>query len=73
MKYIIHLFIISFPFFIAPLFGQDSFSFPVKLELAGFQEVFAKVGDLYISGQPSAEAFAKLKSEGVTTVINLRT
>ena len=55
------------------VFSQDSVSFPVKLDATGFQEVFAKVGDLYISGQPTAEAFAKLKSEGVTTVINLRT
>ena len=54
-------------------FGQDSVSFPVKLDTEGFQEVIAKVDNIYISGQPTAEAFAKLKSDGVTTVVNLRT
>jgi len=54
-------------------FGQDSVSFPVKLDAEGFQEVIAKVDNIYISGQPSAEAFTILKSEGVTTVVNLRT
>jgi len=52
---------------------QDSVSFPIKLDNAGFQEVFAQSDDLFISGQPEKESFAKLKSDGVTTVINLRT
>ena len=54
-------------------FSQDSVSFPVKLDNAGFQDVFAQSDDLFISGQPEKESFAKLKSDGVTTVINLRT
>jgi uncharacterized protein (TIGR01244 family) len=55
------------------VFSQDSVSYPVKLDNAGFQDVFAQSDDLYISGQPEKESFAKLKSDGVTTVINLRT
>jgi uncharacterized protein (TIGR01244 family) len=54
-------------------FSQDSVTFPVKLDNSGFQDVFAQTDNLYISGQPSEEAFTKLKSEGVTTVVNLRT
>jgi uncharacterized protein (TIGR01244 family) len=73
MKYIINLFIITFLFTDEFLFSQDSVSFPVKLDVTGFQEVIAQVDNIYISGQPEEESFTKLKSEGVTTVINLRT
>jgi uncharacterized protein (TIGR01244 family) len=55
------------------VFSQDSVSFPTKLDNTGFQDVIAQSDDLFISGQPTQEAFAKLKSEGVTTVVNLRT
>ena len=47
--------------------------FPEKLDSHGFQEIFVKIGGLYISGQPDKIAFSKLKEMGVTTVINLRT
>ncbi len=73
MKYIVNLFIITFLFTTESLFSQDSVSFPVKLDLAGFQDVIAQVDNIYISGQPEKESFAELKSEGVTTVVNLRT
>ena len=46
---------------------------PVKLEVEGFQAVLASAGDVYVAGQPSREALDWLKSEGVTTVVNLRT
>jgi uncharacterized protein (TIGR01244 family) len=55
------------------VFSQDSVSFPTKLDNTGFQDVLAQSDDLYISGQPEKESLAKLKSEGVTTIINLRT
>jgi uncharacterized protein (TIGR01244 family) len=73
MKYLNHLFIVIFLFSAETIISQDSVSFPVKLDATGFQEVFAEVDNLYISGQPEKESFAKLKSEGVTTVVNLRT
>jgi uncharacterized protein (TIGR01244 family) len=73
MKYLTHLIIISFLFAVEPVFSQDSVSFPVKLDSEGFREVLVKVDNLYISGQPDEESFRKLKSEGLTTVINLRT
>jgi uncharacterized protein (TIGR01244 family) len=73
MKYLKYLFIVSLLLNAETVFSQDSVSFPVKLDNTGFHEVFAKVGDLYISGQPSVESFSMLKSEGVTTIINLRT
>jgi uncharacterized protein (TIGR01244 family) len=47
---------------------------PVVLESKGFQAVIARVGtDLYISGQPTADALRQLRDRGVTTVVNLRT
>jgi len=73
MKYLYHLFIITFLISAENIFSQNSVSFPVKLDVKGFQEVFAEVDNLYISGQPDKESFAKLKSEGVSTVVNLRT
>jgi uncharacterized protein (TIGR01244 family) len=73
MKYLYHLLIISFIFSAETIFCQDSISFPIMLDNTGFQEVLVKVDNIYISGQPEKEALAKLKSEGVTTVINLRT
>jgi uncharacterized protein (TIGR01244 family) len=48
---------------------------PVALDLNGqFQEKFARVGDdVFISGQPTAQALRELQKQGVTTVVNLRT
>lgn len=46
---------------------------PVALDSDGFQEVLVQVGDVYISGQPTPEGIARLKSLGVSTVVNLRT
>ena len=73
MKLINHLLIICFLISAKNILSQDSVSFPVKLDNNGFQDVFTQVDNIYISGQPTYEAFIKLKSEGVTTVINLRT
>jgi len=48
---------------------------PVSLETRGlFQEKFARVGsDVFISGQPTERALRDLHTQGVTTVVNLRT
>ncbi|HMJ16814.1 MAG TPA: sulfur transferase domain-containing protein [Gemmatimonadaceae bacterium] len=48
---------------------------PVVLETRGlFQDKFAGVGsDVFISGQPTAQALRDLHAQGVTTVVNLRT
>jgi uncharacterized protein (TIGR01244 family) len=46
---------------------------PVSLPLSGFQAAFSRVGDdLYIAGQPTADALRQLRDRGVTTVVNLR-
>jgi uncharacterized protein (TIGR01244 family) len=47
---------------------------PVALDTRGlFQEKFSRVGeDVFISGQPTERALRELKSQGVTTVVNLR-
>jgi uncharacterized protein (TIGR01244 family) len=46
---------------------------PQMLDVKGFRGGIAKIGDLYIAGQPMSEkVLENLKSEGVTTVINLR-
>lgn len=73
MNKIISVLLLSFILLTELVFCQDSVSFPVKLDETGFREVIAKVDDLFISGQPDKDSFAKLKSEGVTTIVNLRT
>jgi len=47
---------------------------PIALETRGlFQEKFARVGDdVFISGQPTEQGLRDLRSQGVTTVVNLR-
>jgi uncharacterized protein (TIGR01244 family) len=47
---------------------------PVVLDTRGqFQDKFASVGDdVFISGQPTADALRDLHARGVTTVVNLR-
>ena len=47
---------------------------PQQLDPEGFNQVLVQVGDnLFIAGQPSPEGFVRLRAEGVTTVVNLRT
>jgi uncharacterized protein (TIGR01244 family) len=48
---------------------------PVALDTTGmFYSHFAKVGDdVFIGGQPTEKALRYLKTQGVTTVVNLRT
>lgn len=46
---------------------------PETLDVEGFQSVLARTGNVYVGGQPSRAALDWLKSEGVTTVVNLRT
>jgi uncharacterized protein (TIGR01244 family) len=46
---------------------------PETIDVEGFQAVLARTGDVYVGGQPSRKALDWLKSEGVTTVVNLRT
>ncbi len=47
--------------------------FPEKLDAAGFQEILVKSGDVFIAGQPTQPALERMREQGVTTVINLRT
>jgi uncharacterized protein (TIGR01244 family) len=48
---------------------------PVVLDGHGqFQDKFARVGDdVFISGQPTEQGLRELHTQGVTTVVNLRT
>jgi uncharacterized protein (TIGR01244 family) len=52
----------------------DKVPAPVALDTRGlFQDKFARVGDdVFIGGQPTERALRELRSQGVTTVINLR-
>jgi|TARA_B100002003_G_C14156855_1_gene557197 uncharacterized protein (TIGR01244 family) len=53
-----------------PLFAEV----PLMLDSKEYRGGIAKTGNLYIAGQPlNAGALRKLKAEGVTTIINLRT
>jgi uncharacterized protein (TIGR01244 family) len=47
---------------------------PVAVDTSGrFQDAAVRVGDdIFISGQPTAQALRELRAQGVTTVINLR-
>ncbi|MEQ1691666.1 MAG: sulfur transferase domain-containing protein, partial [Gemmatimonas sp.] len=47
---------------------------PAALDTVGrFQDAAVRVGDdLFISGQPTAQALRELRAQGVTTVVNLR-
>lgn len=59
-----------------PLWADTSSVIPMPqmLETKDYRGGISKTGDLYIAGQPMVEdALRKLKAEGVTTVINLRT
>ena len=48
--------------------------FPEKLPPIGYQDILSRVGsDLLIAGQPTDSALRALKTQGVTTVITLRT
>jgi uncharacterized protein (TIGR01244 family) len=53
---------------------KDAVPAPATLETRGlFQEKFASVGDdVFISGQPTERALRDLATQGVTTVVNLR-
>ena len=53
--------------------AQDRLDSITKLDNDGFREILVAVNDLYISGQPEKKGLNKMKSLGVTTVINLRT
>lgn len=59
--------------FCAVCYSQEAIAFPVKVEIEGFRDVIAKTGHIYISGQPDSTALGWLKSQGVSTIVNLRT
>ncbi len=69
--------LLSFCGLLTPLpYGQAvaaEVELPRSLETAGFQEVLAVSGNVYIAGQPDEAGLARAKSLGVTTVVNLRT
>lgn len=47
---------------------------PVSLDTAGmFRSAAARVGDVYVTGQPTEAALRQLRAQGVTVVVNLRT
>jgi uncharacterized protein (TIGR01244 family) len=46
---------------------------PERLSPLGYTKHYTKSGDTYIAGQPTGAALKKLKRQGVTAVINLRT
>ena len=68
-KYIFLLALFSFTGF----FAQEKIDSIIKLDTEGFREVLVQVNNLYISGQPQKKGLDKLKSLGVTTIVNLRT
>jgi uncharacterized protein (TIGR01244 family) len=55
--------------------GIKTIPAPTPLDPAkDFQAAFARVGDdVFIAGQPTADALRKMRERGVTTVVNLRT
>jgi uncharacterized protein (TIGR01244 family) len=59
--------------FAAPAFADEPIKFPEKLQRTDFQAMIADAGPLYIAGQPTEEALREMASQGLKTVINLRT
>jgi len=57
----------------AVTFAQEKIDSVIKLDTEGFRTVLVQVNNLYIAGQPEKKGLDKLKSLGVTTIINLRT
>lgn len=54
-------------------FADDAPPIPKKVDATGFQDVLAKTGDVYISGQPSIEGLERMAKDGVKTVVSFRT
>jgi len=54
-------------------FADDTPPIPKKVDATGFQDVLAKTGDVYISGQPSIEGLERMAKDGVKTVVSFRT
>jgi hypothetical protein len=57
----------------APAVAEETIRFPEKIQRSDFLAAFADTGPVFIGGQPTADALRQLVSEGVTTIINLRT
>ena len=55
----------------APAFAETPF--PETLDAEGFQQILVKTGDVFIAGQPTESALERMRDDGVTTVISLRT
>ena len=52
----------------------EPFNEPQHEQVEGFQDFFAQVApNVYVAGQPNAQALKTMKDRGVTRVINLRT
>ena len=58
----------------APAAGPEGSGIPVKVtDVEGVEARLYLDGRVYIAGQPSEAALAKLKERGITAVVNLRT
>jgi uncharacterized protein (TIGR01244 family) len=57
----------------APAVAEETIRFPEKIQRSDFLAAFADTGPVFIGGQPTSDALRQLVSEGVTTIINLRT
>ena len=52
----------------------EPFNEPQREQVEGFQDYFAQVApNVYVAGQPNAEALKAMKERGITRVINIRT
>ena len=47
--------------------------FPEVLDAEGFQQVLVQSGDVFIAGQPTEAGLKRMRDNGVTTVVSLRT
>lgn len=53
--------------------ADDKQPLPEQVDATGFQDVLAKTGDVYISGQPSVAGLERMAKDGVKTVVSFRT
>ena len=71
MKKLITLLILAF-FVPGGVIADGDIDVPEKIELEGFDGLVAKTGGIYLASQPTEAVLEWAQSQGVTTIINLR-
>lgn len=71
-RFVLFIFVVALAVPTFAIIGSEHQN-PEKLSPVEYAKHYAKSGNTYIAGQPTRAALRKLKRQGVTAVINLRT